>query len=147
MYLKQKNSIGFQSISAVYIQETMNTIYKSYFFLLFPNALTLNNFLGWQVLWIGIFSFLFDFPAVRFEPGTAGCEARTLPLCYAVPPAALLRNIQQSRLATDLLTALHYQVFLGSMAFIVLKPTTSSANQNILLQKYKSRPHAHLINS
>ena len=26
------------------------------------------------------------FPAVRFEPGTAGYEARTLPLCYAVPP-------------------------------------------------------------
>ena len=29
------------------------------------------------------------FPAVtRFEPGTAGWEARTLPLCYAVPPGS-----------------------------------------------------------
>ena len=27
------------------------------------------------------------FPAARFKPGTAGCEARTLPLCYAVPPS------------------------------------------------------------
>ena len=26
------------------------------------------------------------FPSARFEPETAGCKARTLPLCYAVPP-------------------------------------------------------------
>ena len=30
--------------------------------------------------------FGFVFPAVRFEPGMAGYKARTLPLCYAVPP-------------------------------------------------------------
>ena len=35
------------------------------------------------------FGFVFFFPAVRFEPGTAGYEARTLPLCYAVPPKLL----------------------------------------------------------
>ena len=30
------------------------------------------------------------FPGVRwFEPGTAGWEAQTLPLCYAVPPTCL----------------------------------------------------------
>ena len=31
--------------------------------------------------------FLKKFPVVRFEPGTAGYKARTLPLCYAVPPS------------------------------------------------------------
>ena len=46
--------------------------------------------LGRQVLRKSISFFLFSlgsiFPAARFEPGTAGCEARMLPLCYAVPP-------------------------------------------------------------
>ena len=38
-----------------------------------------------------VFIFLFDlivylFAVQSIEPGTAGSEARTLPLCYAVPP-------------------------------------------------------------
>ena len=56
-------------------------------FFAFPSALTPNNFLGWQVLGKSIFSPLgLIFPAARFKPGMAGCEVRTLPLCYAVPP-------------------------------------------------------------
>ena len=58
------------------------------FFFFFPIALTPNNFLGRQVLrkktpFLPLGSII---PAARFEPGTAGCKARTLPLCYAVPP-------------------------------------------------------------
>ena len=34
----------------------------------------------------------FGFPAVRFEPGTAGNRARGLPLCYAVPQEFTLRS-------------------------------------------------------
>ena len=30
------------------------------------------------------------FPAVRFKPGTAGWEGRTLPLRYAIPPESNL---------------------------------------------------------
>ena len=29
------------------------------------------------------------FPAVGFVPGTAGCQARTLPLCFTVPPLSV----------------------------------------------------------
>ena len=36
--------------------------------------------------------FGFVFPAVRFKPGTAGYKARTLPLCYAVPPRAAINK-------------------------------------------------------
>ena len=52
------------------------------FFLLIQSALTPYD-LERQVLWKSVMgSYLF--PAVRFEPGTAGYEARTLRLCYAV---------------------------------------------------------------
>ena len=61
---------------------------ERFFFKYFPSALTPNNFrtAGSQKK-IG-----FDFlPADRgIEPGTAGWEARTLPLCYAVPPKSFL---------------------------------------------------------
>ena len=53
-------------------------------FISIPSALTPYNFLERQVLGKSVF-FGFIFPAVRFEPGRAGYEARTLPLCYAVP--------------------------------------------------------------
>ena len=54
-------------------------------FLLFPECadtvqlITAGSLKKWGFL--GLF-----FPAVRFEPGAAGYEARRLPLCYAVPP-------------------------------------------------------------
>ena len=54
-----------------------------FFLLLFPSALTPNN-LERQVFWTSVRVRLF--PAVRFEPGTAGYEVRTLPLCYPIPP-------------------------------------------------------------
>ena len=58
-----------------------------YFFPEFANA----AHLGRQVLRKSIsFSSWFVFPAARFKPGTAGCEARTLPLCYAIPPCTML---------------------------------------------------------
>ena len=62
--------------------------YTTRFFFLFSKYVHTEQ-LGRQVL-RKAFLFLFPlgsiFPAARFEPGTAGCEARTLPLCYAVPP-------------------------------------------------------------
>ena len=45
----------------------------------------------------------FIFPAVRFEPGTAGYEARTLPLCYAVPPSQLEMEVTSEGVGMQLL--------------------------------------------
>ena len=38
------------------------------------------------------------FPVVRFEPRTAGLEARMLPLCHAVPPPHWTVNIHSANL-------------------------------------------------
>ena len=64
------------------------------FFLLFPSALTPNNFrtegsVKKKVFFPLFLSSAFLFPAVRFKFGMAGCKARTLPLCYAVPRATM----------------------------------------------------------
>ena len=52
-----------------------------------PECAGTEQILERQVLWKSIWV-CFN-PAVSFEPGMAGYEVRTLPLCYAVPPFTL----------------------------------------------------------
>ena len=59
-------------------------------FLIFPECADTEQILEWQVLRRRLIWFIF-LPADRgIEPGTVGWEARTLPLCYAVPPNLIL---------------------------------------------------------